>query len=64
MVHQNKTKEYQKCYYERKKGNTKSEIKEKRKNKYKSWTKQCDDTVNRQKQNCKKLMPKEKLEEN
>ena len=33
MVHQNKRKEYQKCYYERKKGNTKSEIKERRKRK-------------------------------
>ena len=64
MVHQNKRKEYQKCYYERKKGNTKSEIKERRKNKYKSQTKQCDDTVNRQKRNCKKTDAQRKIGEN
>ena len=37
------------------KGNTKSEIKERSKNQYKSQTKQCDDTVIRQKRNCKKI---------
>ena len=35
-----------------------------RKNKYKSQTKQCNDTVNRQKRICKKFMSKEKLKEN
>ena len=60
-MHQNKTKEYQKCYYERKKGNTMSEIKERRKNKYKSQTKQCDGTVNRQKRNCKKIDAQRKI---
>ena len=54
MMHQKKRKEYQKCYYKREKGNTEREIKERRKNKYKSLTKQCDETVNRQKRNCKK----------
>ena len=33
------------------------------KNEYKSHTKQCDDTVNRQKEIVKKMMPEEKLEE-
>ena len=47
-------KEYQKCYHEREKGNSKSVIKETRKNKYKSQTRQCDDINNRQKRNCKK----------
>ena len=49
-----KKKEYQKCYHEREKGNMKNGIKETRKNKYKSQTKQCNDIVNRQKRNCKK----------
>ena len=39
----------------------KSEIKERRKKKYKSQTKKCDDTVNRQKGNCKKNYAKRKI---
>ena len=55
-------KEYQKCHHEREKGNTKSVIKETRKNKYKSQTKQCNDIVNRQKRNCKKIHAQRKIE--
>ena len=36
----------------------------KRKNKYKSQTKQCNDIVNRKKEIVKKFMSKEKLKEN
>ena len=61
MVHQKRKKEYQKCYHEREKGNTKRVIKETRKNKYKSQTKQCDDIVNRQKRNCKKIHAQRKI---
>ena len=64
MVHQKKKKEYQICYHEREKGNTKSVIKETRKNKYKSQTKQCDDIDNIQKRNCKKIHAQRKMEEN
>ena len=42
----------------------KNVIKETRKNKYKSQTKQCNDIVNTQKEIVKKFMPKEKLKEN
>ena len=59
MVHEKKG--VPKCYYERKKGNTKSEIKVRRKNEYKSQTNQCDDTVNRHKRNCKKIDAQRKI---
>ena len=54
-------KEYQKCYHEKEKSNTKSVIKETRKNKYKSHTKQCDDIVIKQKRNCKKIHAQGKI---
>ena len=62
MVHQKRKKEYQKCYHEREKGNMKNVIKETRKNKCKSQTKQCNDIVNRQKRNCKKIHAQRKIE--
>ena len=40
----------------------KNVIKETRKNKYKSQTKQCNDIVNRQKSNCKKNHAQRKIE--
>ena len=62
MVCQKKKKEYQKCYHEREKGNTKSVMNETRKNKYRSQTKECDDINNRQKRNCKKIHAQRKVE--
>ena len=66
MFKENRTskikKEYQKCYHEREKGNMKNVIKEKRKNKYKSQTKYCNDIVNRQKRSCKNIHAQRKIE--
>ena len=61
MVHQKKKKEYQKCYHEREDGNMKNVFTKTRKNKYKSQTKQCNDIVNRQKRNCKKIHVQRKI---
>ena len=61
MVHQNKTKEYQNVTIKEKKCNTKSEIKERRKNKYKSQSSIMSLLIDK-KEIVKKLMSKEKLE--
>ena len=57
MVHQKKKKGVPKMLP----WNGKSVIKETRKNKYKSQTKQCDDINNRQKRNCKKIHAQRKI---
>ena len=61
MIYQKKKKEYQKCYHEKEDGNMKKLFTKTRKNKYKSQTKQCNDIVNRQKRNCKKIHVQRKI---
>ena len=62
MVCQKKKRSTKNVAMKGKKGNTKNVIKETRKNKYKSQTKQCNDIVNRQKRNCKKIHAQRKIE--
>ena len=59
MVHQKKKKEYQKCYHEREKGNTKNVIKETRKNKYNHRQSSVMTLLIDTKEIVKKFMPKE-----